>query len=151
MFIPFIFTKWLPKTSKQHWSKTEYHSYIKCSEHHALTPMAWASRPLILDYCLSFLADNWFLTLASLQTCGGAVILTDIVFWCIIVPFLSNSHLGLNMVRFTSYKLSMLHLWKSLNLMERLLASALFIQFLLSLLKDEFWLAFSQKCFMHLP
>ncbi|XWS76705.1 hypothetical protein CRYUN_Cryun01aG0200600 [Craigia yunnanensis] len=32
------------------------------------------------------------------QTCGGAVILTDIVFWCVIVPFLSNSHLGLNML-----------------------------------------------------
>ncbi|XP_044493338.1 uncharacterized protein LOC123216819 [Mangifera indica] len=32
------------------------------------------------------------------QTCGGAVILTDIVFWCIIVPFLSNAHLALNML-----------------------------------------------------
>ncbi|XWS46505.1 hypothetical protein CRYUN_Cryun14cG0073100 [Craigia yunnanensis] len=32
------------------------------------------------------------------QTCGGAVILTDIVFWFVIVPFLSNSHLGLNML-----------------------------------------------------
>ncbi|XP_011003161.1 PREDICTED: protein rolling stone-like isoform X2 [Populus euphratica] len=30
------------------------------------------------------------------QTCAGAVILTDIIFWCIIVPFLSNTHLGLN-------------------------------------------------------
>ncbi|XVF80743.1 hypothetical protein PTKIN_Ptkin15bG0099500 [Pterospermum kingtungense] len=32
------------------------------------------------------------------QTCGGAVILTDIVFWCVIVPFLSDSRLGLNML-----------------------------------------------------
>ncbi|KAK8497593.1 hypothetical protein V6N12_037464 [Hibiscus sabdariffa] len=32
------------------------------------------------------------------QTCGGAVILTDLVFWLVIVPFLSNSHLGLNML-----------------------------------------------------
>lgn len=32
------------------------------------------------------------------QTCAGAVILTDIVFWCVIVPFLSNSHLGLNVL-----------------------------------------------------
>ncbi|XP_057963592.1 uncharacterized protein LOC131154833 [Malania oleifera] len=32
------------------------------------------------------------------QTCAGAVILTDIVFWCVIVPFLSNTHLGLNML-----------------------------------------------------
>ncbi|KAK8650633.1 hypothetical protein V6N13_140265 [Hibiscus sabdariffa] len=32
------------------------------------------------------------------QTCAGAVILTDIVFWCVLVPFLSNSHFGLNML-----------------------------------------------------
>ncbi|KAK8654415.1 hypothetical protein V6N13_128383 [Hibiscus sabdariffa] len=32
------------------------------------------------------------------QTCAGAVILTDLVFWLVIVPFLSNSHLGLNML-----------------------------------------------------
>ncbi|XP_039036742.1 uncharacterized protein LOC120173730 [Hibiscus syriacus] len=31
-------------------------------------------------------------------TCGGAVILTDFIFWAVIVPFLSNSHLGLNML-----------------------------------------------------
>ncbi|KAG6748354.1 hypothetical protein POTOM_048273 [Populus tomentosa] len=33
---------------------------------------------------------------AVLITCAGAVVLTDIVFWCVIVPFLSNTHLGLN-------------------------------------------------------
>ncbi|XP_017969830.1 PREDICTED: uncharacterized protein LOC18613775 isoform X2 [Theobroma cacao] len=44
-------------------------------------------------------AGFWgFLMQTIYQTCGGAVILTDIVFWCIIVPFLSNSHLGLNML-----------------------------------------------------
>ncbi|WCJ22653.1 hypothetical protein M5689_004731 [Euphorbia peplus] len=32
------------------------------------------------------------------QTCAGAVILTDFVFWCIIVPFGSNAHLGLNLL-----------------------------------------------------
>ncbi|XP_065859833.1 uncharacterized protein [Euphorbia lathyris] len=32
------------------------------------------------------------------QTCAGAVILTDIVFWCVIVPFGSNAHLGLNLL-----------------------------------------------------
>lgn len=32
------------------------------------------------------------------QTSAGAVILTDIVFWCVIVPFLSISHFKLNMV-----------------------------------------------------
>lgn len=44
-------------------------------------------------------ANCCLLILILLQTCGGAVILTDIVFWCVIVPFLSNTHLGLNMVR----------------------------------------------------
>lgn len=32
------------------------------------------------------------------QTSAGAVILTDIVFWCVIVPFLSISRFKLNMV-----------------------------------------------------
>ncbi|KAJ0112628.1 hypothetical protein Patl1_00813 [Pistacia atlantica] len=32
------------------------------------------------------------------QACAGAVILTDIIFWCVIVPFLSNAHLALNML-----------------------------------------------------
>lgn len=30
------------------------------------------------------------------QICGGAVIITDIVFWCVIVPFLSIAHLKLS-------------------------------------------------------
>ncbi|XP_030495265.2 uncharacterized protein LOC115711044 [Cannabis sativa] len=34
----------------------------------------------------------------AFQTCAGAVILTDIVFWCIILPFESNSHLGLTLL-----------------------------------------------------
>ncbi|KAM7274926.1 hypothetical protein ACFE04_016792 [Oxalis oulophora] len=33
---------------------------------------------------------------ALYQTCGGAVCLTDIVFWCLIAPFSSNAHLSLN-------------------------------------------------------
>ncbi|XP_058077305.1 uncharacterized protein LOC131225733 isoform X3 [Magnolia sinica] len=32
------------------------------------------------------------------QACAGAVMLTDIVFWCLIVPFLSIQHFSLNMV-----------------------------------------------------
>ncbi|KAG9459896.1 hypothetical protein H6P81_004404 [Aristolochia fimbriata] len=32
------------------------------------------------------------------QTCAGAVVLTDVVFWCIIVPFLTNEHFKLNML-----------------------------------------------------
>ncbi|XP_074315980.1 uncharacterized protein LOC141652424 isoform X1 [Silene latifolia] len=32
------------------------------------------------------------------QTCAGAVILTDVVFWGIIVPLLSNARLGLNLL-----------------------------------------------------
>ncbi|KAL5561071.1 hypothetical protein UlMin_030818 [Ulmus minor] len=37
-----------------------------------------------------------YLMQTAFQTCAGAVILTDVVFWCVIVPFLSNTHLGLN-------------------------------------------------------
>ncbi|GMI85846.1 hypothetical protein like AT2G47115 [Hibiscus trionum] len=40
------------------------------------------------------------------QTCAGAVILTDIVFWCVLVPFLSNSHLGLNMLMGSMHSLN---------------------------------------------
>ncbi|KAJ4844784.1 hypothetical protein Tsubulata_003498 [Turnera subulata] len=32
------------------------------------------------------------------QTCAGAAILTDIVFWCILLPFMSNTHFGLNLL-----------------------------------------------------
>ncbi|XXG53852.1 hypothetical protein AAC387_Pa03g1876 [Persea americana] len=32
------------------------------------------------------------------QTCAGAVMLTDIVFWCLIVPFLSIQHFSLNLL-----------------------------------------------------
>ncbi|XP_020212524.1 uncharacterized protein LOC109797042 isoform X1 [Cajanus cajan] len=42
-------------------------------------------------------AGFWgYLMQTTYQTCAGAAILTDIVFWCIIVPFLSISHLRLN-------------------------------------------------------
>ncbi|KAL1189276.1 hypothetical protein V5N11_014768 [Cardamine amara subsp. amara] len=30
------------------------------------------------------------------QTSAGAVVLTDVVFWLVIIPFLSNTHIGLN-------------------------------------------------------
>ncbi|KAK9265687.1 hypothetical protein L1049_012576 [Liquidambar formosana] len=44
-------------------------------------------------------AGFWGYVMQTLyQTCAGAVILTDIVFWCVIVPFLSDAHLGLNML-----------------------------------------------------
>lgn len=32
------------------------------------------------------------------QTCGGAVVITDIIFWCVIVPFLPDVHLRLNLL-----------------------------------------------------
>ncbi|KAI3408628.1 uncharacterized protein J3R85_020194 [Psidium guajava] len=32
------------------------------------------------------------------QTSTGAVVMTDVVFWCVIVPFLSTARLGLNML-----------------------------------------------------
>lgn len=42
-------------------------------------------------------AGFWgYLMQTTYQTCAGAVILTDIVFWGVIVPFLSISHLRLN-------------------------------------------------------
>jgi len=34
-----------------------------------------------------------------LKTSAGAVVLTDIVFWLVIVPFLSTTRFGLNTVR----------------------------------------------------
>ncbi|KAK4775540.1 hypothetical protein SAY87_023501 [Trapa incisa] len=44
-------------------------------------------------------AGFWgYLMQIAYQTSAGAVILTDIVFWCVIVPFLSNARLGLNML-----------------------------------------------------
>ncbi|KAK7356274.1 hypothetical protein VNO80_15542 [Phaseolus coccineus] len=39
-----------------------------------------------------------YLMQITYQTSAGAVILTDIVFWCVIVPFLSISHFKLNML-----------------------------------------------------
>ncbi|KAK3034664.1 hypothetical protein RJ639_033619 [Escallonia herrerae] len=56
-------------------------------------------------------AGFWgYLMQTAYQTCAGAVILTDIVFWCIIVPFLSNAHLELNMP-FPWFRLAYFVLW----------------------------------------
>ncbi|CAO2818204.1 unnamed protein product [Amaranthus hypochondriacus] len=44
-------------------------------------------------------AGFWgYLMQISFQISAGAAILTDIIFWCIIVPFVSNAHLGLNLL-----------------------------------------------------
>uniref|UniRef100_A0A5B6Z2N5 Uncharacterized protein n=2 Tax=Davidia involucrata TaxID=16924 RepID=A0A5B6Z2N5_DAVIN len=44
-------------------------------------------------------AGFWgYLMQTAYQTCAGAVILTDLVFWCIIVPFLTIAHFKLNML-----------------------------------------------------
>ncbi|KAL3498137.1 hypothetical protein ACH5RR_040869 [Cinchona calisaya] len=44
-------------------------------------------------------AGFWgYLMQISFQTCAGAVVLTDIVFWLVIVPFLPNVHLQLNLL-----------------------------------------------------
>ncbi|KAF7153862.1 hypothetical protein RHSIM_Rhsim01G0293000 [Rhododendron simsii] len=44
-------------------------------------------------------AGFWgYLMQTSYQTCAGAVIITDLVFWCIILPFLPNVHLKLNLL-----------------------------------------------------
>ncbi|EXB44440.1 hypothetical protein L484_013858 [Morus notabilis] len=59
-------------------------------------------------------AGFWgYLMQISFQTCAGAVILTDIVFWCVIVPFLSNARLGLNLP-FPWFRLSYFVLWSCL-------------------------------------
>ncbi|KAA8543002.1 hypothetical protein F0562_021503 [Nyssa sinensis] len=48
---------------------------------------------------IGHIAGFWgYLMQTAYQTCAGAVILTDIVFWCIIVPFLSNAHLKVNLL-----------------------------------------------------
>ncbi|KAK1316594.1 hypothetical protein QJS10_CPA05g00131 [Acorus calamus] len=44
------------------------------------------------------------------QTCAGAVLLTDIVFWCVIVPFLSNGHLRLSMFMGCMHSLNLVFL-----------------------------------------
>ncbi|XP_027367877.1 uncharacterized protein LOC113873770 [Abrus precatorius] len=44
-------------------------------------------------------AGFWgYLMQITYQTSAGAVVLTDVVFWCVIVPFLSISHFELNML-----------------------------------------------------
>lgn len=56
-------------------------------------------------------AGFWgYLMQTAFQTCAGAVILTDIVFWCIIVPFLSNAHLGLNLLMGCMHTLNLVFL-----------------------------------------
>ncbi|KAL6954392.1 hypothetical protein U1Q18_040852 [Sarracenia purpurea var. burkii] len=48
---------------------------------------------------ISQIAGFWgYLMQAAYQTCAGAVIITDLVFWCIIVPFLPSAHLQLNLL-----------------------------------------------------
>ncbi|XAR58354.1 hypothetical protein NMG60_11013725 [Bertholletia excelsa] len=45
------------------------------------------------------IADFWGYCIQIVyQTCAGAVIMTDLVFWCIIVPFLSIAHLQLDLL-----------------------------------------------------
>ncbi|KAH1227127.1 hypothetical protein GmHk_10G027449 [Glycine max] len=44
--------------------------------------------------------------LGPLYTSAGAIILTDIVFWCVIVPFLSISHFQLNMLMVSMHSLN---------------------------------------------
>ncbi|XP_070052603.1 uncharacterized protein [Nicotiana tomentosiformis] len=46
----------------------------------------------------------------SYQTCAGSVILTDIIFWFIILPFSSNSHLQLNLLMGGMHSLNIIFL-----------------------------------------
>ncbi|KAL8170393.1 hypothetical protein V2J09_022197 [Rumex salicifolius] len=80
-------------------------------------------------------AGFWgYLMQISYQTCAGAVILIDIVFWCVLLPFLSDAHFGLyplmssmhtfnvvfllldasvNSIRFPWFRLAYFVLWSS--------------------------------------
>ncbi|XP_078158455.1 protein rolling protein isoform X2 [Carex rostrata] len=44
------------------------------------------------------------------QTCGGAVMLTDVVFWCILVPYMSSAHFSVNLVMGCMHSLNLLFL-----------------------------------------
>ncbi|KAK4774267.1 hypothetical protein SAY86_009202 [Trapa natans] len=50
------------------------------------------------EYILQRAGFCGYLMQIAYQTSAGAVILTDIVFWCVIVPFMSNARLSLNLV-----------------------------------------------------
>jgi hypothetical protein len=54
---------------------------------------------LFLSFCLKLMFDFQ-------QTCAGAVMLTDIVFWCILVPFLLGEQFHLTLVSVHLYYLS---------------------------------------------
>ncbi|KAI4341629.1 hypothetical protein MLD38_026328 [Melastoma candidum] len=56
-------------------------------------------------------AGFWgYLMQIAYQTSAGAVILTDIVFWCIIVPFLPTERLGLNLLMGSMHTLNLFFL-----------------------------------------
>ncbi|KAF8401240.1 hypothetical protein HHK36_012172 [Tetracentron sinense] len=56
-------------------------------------------------------AGFWgYLMQAMYQTCAGAVMLTDIVFWCLIVPFLSTERFGLNLLMGCMHSLNLIFL-----------------------------------------
>ncbi|KAJ3696325.1 hypothetical protein LUZ61_000030 [Rhynchospora tenuis] len=44
------------------------------------------------------------------QTCGGAVMLTDVVFWCLLVPFMSSAHFKVNLIMGCMHSLNLLFL-----------------------------------------
>ncbi|CAI0469774.1 unnamed protein product, partial [Linum tenue] len=51
------------------------------------------------DETVQLKAGFWgYLMLTVYQTCGGAVILTDIVFWCLLLPFQSDEHFHLDVL-----------------------------------------------------
>ncbi|KAJ4782627.1 transmembrane protein [Rhynchospora pubera] len=44
------------------------------------------------------------------QTCGGAVMLTDVTFWCLLVPFMSSAHFSVNLIMGCMHSLNLLFL-----------------------------------------
>lgn len=54
------------------------------------------------DSCSCFQYWIWF---HHMKTCAGAVMLTDIVFWCLLVPFMSDEHFSVTLVRIVFFPL----------------------------------------------
>ncbi|KAJ6338650.1 hypothetical protein OIU76_008170 [Salix suchowensis] len=83
------------------------------------------------------------------QTCAGAVILTDIIFWCVIVPFLSNSHLGLNALMGCMHSLNAVFLLIDTALNSLVSIALLEVEFLLCDFTWILWHQFTSKPSLH--
>lgn len=56
-------------------------------------------------------AGFWGYTMQIIyQICAGSVMLTDIVFWCLLVPFMSSDHFTVNVIMFCMHSLNAIFL-----------------------------------------